>query len=366
MDRRDQPVRSSATSSRVCSGAMRVLVIGGTGLISTAIVQQLVDRGDAVTVFNRGQTAVRVRGDLEILCGDRWAPGSLERAAAGRTWDAVIDMTAFARENAAQLVDTFWGRTAQVVVCSTVCVYGGPAAELPIRETSPRSPFGQYGVNKAVIEQVLLERSGELGTAATILRPSFTTGEGAGATGVLFDDALVARIRAGLPVIVMDDGRTPWAIAHVSDVARGFVAALGNPRAAGNDYHLTSHEHTDWNGVYHALAAAAGAEPQIVHIPSPWLREVAPRRSVGIWFIFRFPSVYDNAKAERDLGYRTTVPLVETFRRQLAWMEHTGALRGVDDDPCEGCLVDAWRAGQQAIDDPRWVDRNPWGNGTEN
>ena len=50
---------------------------------------------------------------------------------------------------------------------------------------------------------------------------------------------------------------TPWAIAHVSDVARGFVASLGNPRAAGNDYHLTSHEHTDWNGVYRALADLA-------------------------------------------------------------------------------------------------------------
>jgi nucleoside-diphosphate-sugar epimerase len=265
-----------------------------------------------------------------------------------------------------QLVDTFWGRTAQVVMCSTVCVYGGPAAELPIRETSPRSPFGQYGVNKAATEQVLIERSGDRGTAATILRPSFSTGEGTLATGLLFDEALVARIRAGRPVIVMDDGRTPWAIAHVSDVARGFVAALGNPRAAGNDYHLTSHEHTDWNGVYRALGEAAGAAPQIVHIPSPWLREVAPRRSVGIWFIFRFPSVFDNAKAERDLGYRTTVPLIETFRRQIAWMEHTGSLRPVEDEPCEDCLVAAWRAGTDRIDDPRWVDGNPWGNGTEN
>src|SRR5215813_4063406 len=142
---------------------MRILVIGGTGLISTAIVQQLLDRGDGVTVFNRGQTPVRVQGPIEVVLGNRWEPGSLERA-------------------------------------------------------------------------------GQRGTAATILRPSFTTGEGATAAGLLFDDALVSRMRTGRPVIVMEDGRTPWAIAHVSDVARGFVASLGNPRAAGNDYHLTSHE----------------------------------------------------------------------------------------------------------------------------
>jgi len=345
---------------------MRILVIGGTGLISSAIVQQLVDRGDTVTVFNRGQTPVRVRGPIEIVLGNRWEPGSLERAVSGRTWDAVIDMTAFAPENGEQLVRVFWGHTAQVVLCSTACVYGGPAAELPIRETSPRSPFGRYGVNKAAIEDLLLERSGQHGTVATILRPSFTTGEGATAGGLLFDDALVSRMRAGRPVIVMDDGRTPWAIAHVSDVARGFVASLGNPRAGGNDYHLTSHEHTDWNGVYRSLAEAAGGTAEIVHIPSEWLRRVAPRRSLGVWFIYRFASIYDNARAERDLGFATTVPLVETFRRQIRWMEDTGALRTVDDEPCEDCLVAAWRAGKDAIDDPRWVDFNPWGNQTEN
>ena len=345
---------------------MRVLIIGGTGLISTAITQQLLDRGDAVTVFNRGRTPVRVAGELELLTGDRWEPGSLERSVDGRTWDAVIDMTAFVPQNGEQLVRVFWGRTAQVVFCSTACVYGGPAAELPIRETSPRSPFGRYGVNKAAIEELLLDRSGERGTVATVLRPSFTTGEGATAAGLLFDDALVSRMRAKLPVLVMDDGNTPWAIAHTSDVARGFVASLGNPAAAGNDYHLTSHEHATWNGVYRALADAAGGTAELVHVPSEWLRKVAPRRSLGVWFIYRFPSVYDNTKAERDLGFATTVPLVETFRRQIGWMEDAGTLREVADEPCEDCLLDAWRAGAERIEDPRWVDFNPWGNHTEN
>jgi nucleoside-diphosphate-sugar epimerase len=221
-------------------------------------------------------------------------------------------------------------------------------------------------VNKAAIEKLLLDRSGQHGTVATVLRPSFTTGEGATAGGLLFDDALVSRMRARRPVIVMDDGTTPWAIAHVSDVARGFVASLGNPAAAGNDYHLTSHEHLDWNGVYQALAGAAGGVADIAHIPSAWLRSVAPRRSLGVWFIYRFPSVYDNRKAERDLGFATTVSLAETFSRQIRWMEDAGTLRSVDEDPCEDCLIDAWRAGTDRIDDPRWVDFNPWGNHTEN
>jgi len=107
---------------------MDILIIGGTGLISTAIVQQLLDRGDRVTLFNRGTTPARFQGTVEHLTGNRWEPGSLETAVAGRTWDAVIDMTAFAPANGTQLVETFWGRTEQVILCSTTCVYGGPDA----------------------------------------------------------------------------------------------------------------------------------------------------------------------------------------------------------------------------------------------
>jgi len=346
---------------------MEVLVIGGTGLISTAIVQQLLDRGDRVTLFNRGETKVRFQGEVERLHGNRWETGSLEQAVEGRRWDAVIDMAAFVPQNGTQLVDTFWGKTAQVVLCSTACVYGGPAARLPIAETAPRRPFGMYGVNKAAIERILLDASGRDGTQATVVRPSYTTGEGATASGILFDDSLVSRMRQGLPVILMDDGTCPWAISHVSDVARGFVATLGNPKAFSNDYHLTSHEHTDWNGVYRAMGEAAQGRTEIVHIPSTWLREVAPRRSLGVWFIYRFPSVYDNAKAERDLGFSTTVPLVETFRRQIRWMESAGTLKTVDQETCQDVLLDGWRRQAQWLgDDPRWVDWNPWGNHPEN
>ena len=42
---------------------MKILIIGGTGLISTGITRQLVARGDEVTLYNRGQRG----GDDETL-----------------------------------------------------------------------------------------------------------------------------------------------------------------------------------------------------------------------------------------------------------------------------------------------------------
>ena len=342
---------------------MKVLLIGGTGLISTAIVDQLVKRGDDVTVFNRGVSESRIPKSVKVLHGDRWKTQDFEDTMRQHTFDAVIDMVAFAPENAESLLRAFVGRVKHLVVCSTVCVYGGPLTKLPATDDEPHRPVGDYGRNKSKIEKILLRTNGESGFNTTVLRPSFTTGEGATASGILFDDSLPNRLRQGLPVIVMDDGKAPWSIAHVSDVARGFVNCLLNPKAYGQAYHLTSDELTIWNGVFEKLAEAVGGKFNPVHIPTHWLYEQAPHRAVGVKYIYQYGSVFDNSKAARDLDFKTTVPLVETFKRQVAWMERAGKLKKVKDEPFEDLMIEAYQKGRKPVL-PEGMDWNPWGNGT--
>ncbi len=370
---------------------MRVLIIGGTGLISTAIVDQLVERGDDVTIVNRGISAVRFAGAerVRVLRGDRHDFDAFEaqmrEETARHRFDAVIDMVAFAPEEAESLLRAFGGRVKQIVVCSTVCVYGGPMTRVPATDDEPHRPVTRYGRNKSAIERTLLAANGRDGLHTTVLRPSFSTGEGHTLGGaVMFDDSTLERLRQGRPIVVHDDGRTPWAIAHVSDVARGFVGALLNDRAYGQSYHLTSDEHTTWDGVYQAMAQAAQAQAQrsapspfvrspfvrspfvrspFVHIPTSWLASVAPRRSVGINFIYQYGSTFDNSKAARDLGFRTTVPLVETFRRQIAWMEANQKVVRAEDDPFQDLLIDAFEKNQRPAAGSL-NDFNPWGNDT--
>jgi nucleoside-diphosphate-sugar epimerase len=343
---------------------MRVLIIGGTGLISTAIVDQLVARGDDVVVFNRGQTARRIPSRVPAIRGDRSDYAAFEAEMAKHRFDAVIDMVAFAPEDARSLLRAFTGRAQQIVVCSTVCVYGGPLSELPATDDEPHRPVTRYGRSKSRIEQTLLEVSGVDAPHVTVIRPSFTTGEGHAALGAyIFDESTVERVRKGLPLVVHDGGAAAWAIAHVSDVARAFVNALGNGRAYGQAYHVTSDEHTTWAGVFEALqeAVGGGQRSRRVAIPTGWLYEVAPRRSVGASFIYQYPSVFDNDKARRDLDFHTTVPLVETFRRQLAWMESRGGWPRTEEEPYQDVLVDAYERGQKP-DPARVHDFNPWGN----
>jgi nucleoside-diphosphate-sugar epimerase len=342
---------------------MKVFIIGGTGLISTAITDQLIARGDEVVLFNRGQSERRARPGGKVIQGDRNDERALKAALGAERPDAVIDMVAFAPSQAEALLRAAAGATPQVVMCSTVCVYGGPLTKLPATADEPHRPVGDYGRNKSAIEKVVLGWEGG-GRHGTVIRPSFTTGEGATASGLVFDDSTVDRMRRGLPVVVMDDGKAAWAIAHVSDVAAAFIGSLGNPKAYGQAYHATSDEHTDWNGVFAAMAQAAGAPaPVLAHIPSAWLYQQAPRRSVGIQYIYRHGSVFDNAKAARDLGFRTTVGHVELFRRQIAWMESAGKLKKAEEESVQTELIAAYTEGRDA-DSARFTDWNPWGNGT--
>jgi nucleoside-diphosphate-sugar epimerase len=342
---------------------LKVLIIGGSGLISTAVRVECMDRGHEVVLFNRGRSPLRGPAPDRVILGDRNDEAALRRAVRAERPDAVVDMVAFGLGQAEALLRAVDGQTPQLLVCSSVCVYGGPLTRLPASEEEPHRPVTAYGRDKSALEAPILGRGGS-GQSGTVIRPSHTTGEGESACGLLFDHSTVDRLRQGLPVVVMEDGAVPWAIAHVSDVARAFAAALGNPNARGQAYNATSDEHTDWNGVYKAMAKAAGAPPpRLVGIPCAWLQEHAPRRSLGIQTVYRYPSIFDNGKAARDLGWRSQVGLEETFRRQIAWMDAEGLLLPAGQDATQDELVAAWQAGRPA-DHHRFEDRNPWGNGT--
>jgi nucleoside-diphosphate-sugar epimerase len=85
---------------------MRVLIIGGTGLISVGIARALLARGAQVSVFNRGQRPSVLPPEVEALRGDR-ADSEAFSALGARGFDAVIDMICFSPAQAEQTVRAF-------------------------------------------------------------------------------------------------------------------------------------------------------------------------------------------------------------------------------------------------------------------
>lgn len=322
---------------------MRVLVIGGTGLISTAIVEQLLAHGHEVVTMNRGKTRSRLPSTVAAVHCDRRNTVLFQEMARDLDVDAVIDMVAFRMEDSYAAYEAFRGRVKHFIHCSTVCVYGGPLGTLPATETEPHSPVCEYGINKSACEAFLMARYQEEGFPVTIIRPSHTYGEGGtiihslgGSTGYL------ERMRRGLPIIVHGDGQSLWASAHISDVARAFVNALGQTATFGEAYNVTGEEWLTWNQYYATLAQVLGGRYSPIYIPSVDLYALAPEQAASTYEIFQWPSIFDNAKAHRDLGYEYRITWEEGARRTVRWIEEHWGFAPGDDDVFISRLLEAW------------------------
>lgn len=325
---------------------MKILIIGGTGLISTSLTRQLLERGDDVTLYNRGQTEVRVPLGASVIHGDRKHYAEFEaQLQAGDHYDCVIDMICFLPEEAESLVRAVRGKTDHLVVCSTVDVFARPAARYPIPDDHPLGGVSQYGKDKAECERILMAAHARREVPVTILRPAQTYGEGRDFIHVFGrGGGAWKRLRQGKPVIVHGDGSSLWVACHIDDVARAFVGAAKNPAAYGNAYNVTGEEVMTWDQYTERAAEGLGAPPpQIVHIPTDVLARVVPKKAKIIVENFRFHNIFDTTNARRDLGFRYTVPFVEGVRRTAAWLDERGLIDASDGDPWQDQVIDAWR-----------------------
>lgn len=334
---------------------MRVLIVGGTGLISTPLTRLLLERGDEVVLFNRGQTELRIPTGATIVQGDRKDYPAFEAQVAelGR-FDCVIDMICFLPGDAESLVRAVRGRVGQIVMCSTVDVYARPARWFPIAEEHPLGGVSQYGQEKVACERVLMAAHDRGEVPVTILRPAQTYGEGrdfihVGRGGVW------KRLRAGKPVIVHGDGSSLWVACHVDDVARGFVGAAGNPAAQGRAYNVSGEEIMTRDQYTERAAAGLGAPPpEIVHIPTDVLARAVPTKAKIVVENFQFNNLFDTTAARRDLGFRYSISFVEGVRRNAAWLDARGLIEATDGDPWQDELIERWgRAMEELVSPPR-------------
>jgi nucleoside-diphosphate-sugar epimerase len=329
--------------------AMRILIIGGTGIISTGITRLLIERGDDVVLYNRGLRPSLVEGKYTTIIGDRKQFTNFEQQMqeAG-TFDCVIDMVCYLPEEAESAVRAFKGRTGHYIFCSTVDVYTKPAAAYPITEAAERSPSEKfpYAYNKARCEELLFAAHERGDLVVTSIRPGHTYGEG----GNNLLHALgrgnyhLDRLKKGQSIIVHGNGTSFWPTCHRDDVSVAFVGAIGNEKAMGRGYHVAGEEWMTWEGYHQGLANAIGANaPEFVHIPTDVLVRMAPQEASLTKVNFSYNNLFDNTAAREDLGFRVTIPWVEGARRTITWLEEHGMLENSEDFPFYDRIIDAWR-----------------------
>ena len=309
----------------------RVLFIGGSGIISSACAALALERGLELTVLNRGESRTRPLPDgARVLRADVRDPAAVSAALGGEEFDVVVDFVAFTPDHVRADVERFAGRVGQYVFISSASAYQTPPARLPVTESTPlRNPAWRYSRDKIACEDVLVAAYRDTGFPATVVRPSHTYDR----TLVPFDGGwtVLDRMRRGAEVLVHGDGTSLWTLTHHTDFARGFVPLLGHPRTVGEAFHITSDDVLTWDQIAHALAAAAGVEARIVHVPSDAVAAADPEWGAGLLGDKAHSMVFDTTKLRRVVpGFTATVPFEQGAREIVAWHDEDPARRVVD------------------------------------
>ena len=312
---------------------MKILFLGGTGIISTACSRLALARGFDVTLLNRSRR--EALAGAHQLTADLGAPGVAD-ALGDRCWDAVVDFLAFDPAAIEQRLGLFRGRTGQYVFISTASAYQKPLGHYLITESTPlANPFWEYSRLKIAAEDRLLHAYRDEGFPVTLVRPSLTYGD------TVFPLAVnswtksftsIARLRAGQPLIVPGDGLSLWTITHNSDFARGLIGLLGHGAAIGQAFHITSDEALTWNQIYLATAEAAGvAAPRLVHIASDFITACLPETTGTLLGDKSHSAVFDNTKIKRFVpDFVATTRFREGIAHTVRWFDADPARQIVD------------------------------------
>jgi nucleoside-diphosphate-sugar epimerase len=318
---------------------MKLLFIGGTGIISSACAELAVRRGHELLLVNRSVSKkVPVPVGVTVLQADVYAEEArLASLLAGYHFDAVVDYMAFTANDIERDLRLFRGRTDQFVFISSASAYQKPVRNYRITEETPlENPYWKYSRNKIACEDRLLQAYRDDGFPFTIVRPSHTYGLTQipfGVSSWTHPWTVIDRMLRGQKVIVPGDGTSLWVLTWNADFARGLVGLLGNKRAIGETFQITSDEVLSWEQIYLEAYHALGLGPNLIHIPSDLVGLYHPPSFGSLVGDKSNSVVFDNSKIKRFVpGFSCEVTWAEGVRRSLAWFRAHPEFQTIDQE----------------------------------
>ena len=297
---------------------MKILLIGGTGTISGAIAKLLAQRGDDLTLLNRGNRAEDIPAGAKVICCDINNEALVAEKLAGECFDAVCQFVGYKPEHVQRDYRLFAGKTKQYIFISSTAAYQKPVVNYRMtEETAFCNPYWDYAREKAACEEFLMQKYRDEGFPVTIVRPSHTYGERSvplAVRGKKGSWQILKRMIEGKKVIIHGDGTNLWTLTHNSDFAKGFVGLIGNPVALGEAFHITSDESVTWNQVYQIVADRLNVPLHAYHVSTDFLSAVNPPHDYwGSLMGDKANSVvFDNTKLKKAVpGFQATVSVAE-------------------------------------------------------
>lgn len=306
---------------------MKILIIGGTGTISTAISKSLAeDSCHELYLLNRGNSNSELPSNIRFINADINNEKEAEAQLKGMKFDVVCDFIGFVKSQLERDFRLFNGNTKQFVFISSASAYNKPTTDYIITEgTSLANPYWEYSRNKIECEEYLMKMYREHGFPVTIVRPSHTYCEKGVPVGVHGNKGswqVLKRMLEGKPVIIHGDGTSLWTITDSRDFAKGFIGLLGNPHAIGEAFQITTDETMTWNQIHKIIADCLDVKFKPYYVSSSFLAAASDYDFVGGLTGDKANSVvFDNSKLKKAVpGFKATIKASEGIRRAVEYV----------------------------------------------
>jgi nucleoside-diphosphate-sugar epimerase len=278
---------------------MNVLFIGGSGQISTAVSRLAVKKGINLTVLNRGNKNSVLPNEITQLTGDIYNVDQMKELLKGKSYDCVVQWIAFNTDHVKRDYELFNKITKQYIFISSASAYQKPVVDYPITENTPlENPYWQYSRDKIACEDYLNSvHSDEFNV--TIVRPSHTYDDFKLMTIIKTwggEYGHIDRLLKGKKIIIPGDGTSLWTITHNTDFADAFVELLGNEKAYGESYHITSDKVYTWDRLNEIIADALNVKADVVHIPTDFILKYLPHMEGDLVGDKMWSAIFDNSK----------------------------------------------------------------------
>lgn len=280
---------------------MKVLVIGGSGIISTAVCKEIVHKKHDLYVLNRGNRNDKLPKKAHILISDLNDIDHTNKVLEGHYFDSVVQFISFNVDDIKRDIDLFKGRTAQYIFISSASAYLKPIPFLPVtEELELGNKYWDYSENKKQCEEYLLSQQSD-DFNVTIVRPSHTYDETMLISQLKSRKApytMIDRILNDKQIILPDTGMSLWTLTYNKDFAKGFVDLIGNTNTYGDYYHLTSEKVYTWERINEMICEELGKIPQIIHIPTDFILNYFPEFRGELYGDKKQSLLFDNTKVK--------------------------------------------------------------------
>jgi UDP-glucose 4-epimerase len=301
---------------------MRCCVIGGSGFVGSYLTRLLVESGRDVVVLGRNprpshalpSKARYVSGDYgersllrELLtAADEVIDLAYSTVPKSSFEDPIYDIVSNLPQSVGLLQEAVGANLRKLVLLSSGGTVYGVARTLPITEDHPTDPISPYGITKLTTEKYAGMFATLAGLPVTVVRPGNAFGEGQTAfVGQGFIATAMQLIKDRRSIDIFGDPGTVRDYLHVSDIARGIIAAL-NSGEPGQAYNLGSgvgRNNMEVLNEIRPLAESAGYEIQV---------NMRPYRK------FDVPAnILDSTKIRSISGWQPQVSFAQGLK--LAW-----------------------------------------------